>query len=401
MKNVLFFILAFFSLLLNSCALFEIPTRPQSEPGPRITRMGFEDDSAKDARAYEIVQSDFLQNWKTHPNAETLFAVAENEHRMNLDSVALARLKNPQVQSLVQSSSQLQLLLAEIYFSLELFEIAEQHYFHILQTENKSLLLRWRLFSCYEKTKSYDKALIQLQELQSFEPDQSFLAYKRGKILSAMSPEKSNQAIAEFEKAVALKPDFKAANLELAELLMKNSRYEESAKLLGLLERKFGPDFDVHKAAGEASLRSGDFEDAERRFLVLSKSASFGLEAYKKLAEVYRGQQNLGKQIWALNEALQIDIADDQLRLQLTEAYLQGNQILEAQKYALEISPQSDLYIDGQEQLIRYFEKNQDNMSAQTKRQQLALKYPDNPRVKEIVSAGKSDFNRSPATKSD
>lgn len=401
MKNGLFLKLSFLSFLSSSCAIFSSPQRQQTDPGPRITRMGFEYEGENKNRASELILPELLLNWNTNPSTEHLLALTETEHQMNLDSSALTRLNSPLGRKLTETSPSLKLLMAEIYYRLELFEIAVQHYKQILQSEEKSLLIRWRLYSCYEKLGSFQQALLQLQKLQPIEPDQSFVNYKRGKILSLINKSDLEPAIEEYQKAIQLKPDFKSAHLELAELLMQTGRFEESARLLDRLERRFGPDVDVYLLAGEASLRVGDYEDAERRFLVLSKSESFRLQAYKKLSELYSASQNINKQIWALTEALRIDMADDQLRLQLTFAHLQNRQVLEAQKYALEISPQSDFYIEGQKSLILYFEKNQDQQSAQIKRQQLAQKFPDHPIVKDFLSNQGSNGDRSPATAPD
>lgn len=131
------------------------------------------------------------------------------------------------------SSPHLHLLLANIYYSMEKYPAAALEYQKALKAEPQATVPRVNLAMALAKIGKFDKALVQMEIVRSFEANLPQIPLYLGKI-HAMRYRKEQkgwkEAVAEFRKAVLALPEDVEVYKELGDILAENAQYAEARK---------------------------------------------------------------------------------------------------------------------------------------------------------------------------
>jgi tetratricopeptide (TPR) repeat protein len=142
---------------------------------------------------------------------------------------------------------------------------------------------------------------------------------------------KDDQAIQEYRRALAIKPDLQNVHFSIGNLLWTRSRSEEA--LLELQEEiKLDPNHpQAHYEIGDILYGQGKLAEAETHLLKAVKLEPSMIEAHVALERLYTNQEQLTKALYHLGKAVEIDPGDSTPHYRLSVLYRKLGRIREAQ----------------------------------------------------------------------
>jgi tetratricopeptide (TPR) repeat protein len=183
----------------------------------------------------------------------------------------------------------------------------------------------------YELAEGY-QILSYLTSLWVFEADpNSYRAHQlKGQYFEAMN--KDEQAIQEYRRALAIKPDLQNVHFSIGNLLWTRSRSEEA--LLELQEEvKLDPNHpQAHYEIGDIYYGQGKLAEAETHLLKAVQIDPSMIEAHLALERLYTNQQQVTKALHHLAKAVEIDPEDATPHYRLAGLYRKLGRIREAEK---------------------------------------------------------------------
>ena len=183
----------------------------------------------------------------------------------------------------------------------------------------------------YELAEGY-QILSYLTSLWVFEADpNSYRSHQlKGQYFEALN--KDEQAIQEYRRALAIKPDLQNVHFSIGNLLWTRSRSEEA--LLELQEEiKLDSNHpQAHYEIGDILYGQGKLAEAEMHLLKAVKLEPSMIEAHVALERLYTNQQQLTKALYHLGKAVEIDPEDSTPHYRLSVLYRKLGRIREAEK---------------------------------------------------------------------
>jgi tetratricopeptide (TPR) repeat protein len=162
------------------------------------------------------------------------------------------------------------------------------------------------------------------------EPDSYRSHQLKGQYFEALN--KDEQAIQEYRRALAIKPDLQNVHFSIGNLLWTRSRSEEAFVELQE-EIKLDPNHpQAHYEIGDILYGQGKLAEAETHLLKAVKLEPSMIEAHVALERLYTNQQQLTKALYHLGKAVEIDPEDSTPHYRLSVLYRKLGRIREAEK---------------------------------------------------------------------
>lgn len=183
----------------------------------------------------------------------------------------------------------------------------------------------------YELAEGF-QILSYLTSLWVFQADpNSYRAHQlKGQYFEALN--KDEQAIQEYRRALAIKPDLQNVHFTIGNLLWARSRSEEA--LLELQEEvKLDPNHpQAHYEIGDILYGQGKLAEAETHLLKAVQVDPSMIEAHLALERLYTNQQQVTKALHHLAKAVEIDPEDATPHYRLSTLYRKLGRVREAEK---------------------------------------------------------------------
>jgi tetratricopeptide (TPR) repeat protein len=162
------------------------------------------------------------------------------------------------------------------------------------------------------------------------EPNSYHSHQLKGQYFEALN--KDDQAIQEYRRALAIKPDLQNVHFAIGNLLWTQSRSEEA--LLELQEEiKLDPNHpQAHYEIGDIFYGQGKLAEAETHLLKAVKLEPSMIEAHLALERLYTSQEQVTKALYHLAKAVEIDPEDATPHYRLSVLYRKLGRIPEADK---------------------------------------------------------------------
>ena len=176
------------------------------------------------------------------------------------------------------------------------------------------------------------QVLSYLTSLWVFETEpNSYRAHQlKGQYFEALN--KDEQAIQEYRRSLAIKPDLQNVHFSIGNLLWTRSRSDEA--LVELQEEiKLDPNHpQAHYEIGDILYGQGKLAEAETHLLKAVKLEPSMIEAHVALERLYTNQEQLTKALYHLGKAVEIDPEDSTPHYRLSVLYRKLGRIQEAEK---------------------------------------------------------------------
>lgn len=114
-------------------------------------------------------------------------------------------------------------------------------------------------------------AKAQLDEAEKLRPDDPEIYNARGIVSMRIA---ASEAIGEFDRALALKPDYAEARTNLAKALYQESRHAEAAELLEEMARQRPADLEIRMLLGSTYAEMNDLDAAARHYHEAAEAAA-------------------------------------------------------------------------------------------------------------------------------
>lgn len=232
--------------------------------------------------------------------------------------------------------------LGNTYLKTERNDLAEATFVKGFEADPKNLTIMRALNDIYEKTNQTAKRITLMEGFAEANNDaETWLA------VGNLYDQQGNavKAKAAFQKALAIDPEYSAANVRLAFMLYDEGNYAES---IPMLEKAFelAPDNDIISSRlATAYQKSGRIQDAIARYEGLIKNDPNNVNAYLNLVNLYRTDNKDSKAIETINALKKIDPNNPYVYLNLAAIYLSQNKYNDAETNAnLTISKDAGLY---------------------------------------------------------
>ena len=207
-------------------------------------------------------------------------------------------------------------------------EEIQRHQQHVQAAQKQNDNSAERLYALAE---GY-QVLSYLSSLWVFETEpNSYRSHQlKGQYFEALN--KDEQAIQEYKRALALKPDLQNVHFSIGNLLWTRSRSDEA--LLELQEEiKLDPNHpQAHYEIGDILYGQGKLAEAETHLLKAVKLEPSMIEAHLALEKLYTNQQQTAKALHHLSKAVEIDPEDATPHYRLSVLYRKLGRIAEAEK---------------------------------------------------------------------
>lgn len=247
-----------------------------------------------------------------------------------------------QVVALKPDKVEAYIFLGNTYLKTDRIDLAEATFVKGYEIDSKNLTIMRALNDIYEKTNQTAKRIALMEGYAEASNDaETWLAV--GNLYDQQG--NSAKAKASFQKALAIDPEYSAANVRLAFMLYDEGSYAES---IPLLEEAFelAPDNDlVSSRLATAYQKSGRIQDAIAKYEGLIKNDPNNVNAYLNLVNLYRTDNKDSKAIETVNALKKVDPNNPYVYLNLAAIYLSQNKYNDAETNAnLTLSKDSSLY---------------------------------------------------------
>lgn len=232
--------------------------------------------------------------------------------------------------------------LGNTYLKMENNSLAEQAFTKAYEIDPKDQRIIIALIDLYDKINQPAKRIILMEKVAEANQDaETWLA------VGNLYDQQGNKAKAKeaFRKALAIDPEYSAANVRLAFMLYDEENYAES---IPMLEKAFelAPDNDIiSRRLATAYQKSGRISDAIARYEGLIRNDPNNVNAYLNLVSLYRTNNQDGKAIETINALKKVAPNNEYVYLNLAAIYLGQNKLNDAETNAnLTITKNSSLY---------------------------------------------------------
>ncbi|MDH3326914.1 MAG: tetratricopeptide repeat protein [Gammaproteobacteria bacterium] len=227
-----------------------------------------------------------------------------------------------------------------VYKKQKDYKSAIEKFKRAIELDHKYTAAWFQLGKTQLQKKDYKNAKISFLKVLDFDKLNASSWYYLGRI---SSKEKDyDKAIEAYSRAVELKPSFLKAKLNLAVRYSNKKKHEKAAELYQSIVKADATYAKAWLNLGISSFNLGGLDQAETAlatYLTLKPDSVIG---YQRLARVYSKQQRHKKAVLALEQALDIDISNIDLRLEYASALKDAGRINDAKmelKKALKLDP--------------------------------------------------------------
>lgn len=160
---------------------------------------------------------------------------------------------------------------------------------------------------CHARQQQRDAALACFQKAVELKPDFAHAHNNVGNVLKELG--RLDEALGCYQQAVRLKPDFAEAHNNLGNLLRELGRFE-AAEASCRDAIRLRPDFaDAHNNLGAALVEQGRSEEAEACYRRALELKPYFAEAHNNLGNLLRDQERIEEAIFSLREAVRLQPA--------------------------------------------------------------------------------------------
>jgi len=200
---------------------------------------------------------------------------------------------------------------------------------------------------------AFDKGLSEYREAMLYNADLAAQRYNLGNL--AVNLGDDEQAVAVYEKSIAIDDRFYPAKVNLAMLYNRQGKNREAEKLLREVVEREPELYEVSYSLGLLLAEMQKYQDAERYLAVAASGLNYGRARYNHgQVLLVLNQPDLAEQ--ALLTALSLDPQNSEFFLALADFYLKSGQTEKARELAVNISRQFPDHKTAIE-LLRYLER--------------------------------------------
>ncbi|MBC8204948.1 MAG: tetratricopeptide repeat protein [FCB group bacterium] len=221
---------------------------------------------------------------------------------------------------------------------LEIVKAAEKVYYGRRVKELESILVKTprdytanlELARLKRDLKDYQEAIRYFDKYVEHYPDDFIVRRERALILKLLK--RTPEAVSEYRRLAAVKPDDRELRLELGEALLDDDRYLEEARMLFSSEKENTPDDPrVLLGLADAQRRLGNFPAAR---VIYENSLAQNPDLERAKEGLRTMETDKGLQIRNLERMLTIDSQDDATRRELVMLLLKVDRDFDAEKQA-------------------------------------------------------------------
>lgn len=220
-----------------------------------------------------------------------------------------------------------------LYSSTKMYPAAIKEYEQVLKLDSHNTDAPLFLGAVWAERKQYDKAIGYFDILvKNSDYATPFLAhYYKGRVRLEQGTDKSKQqAIAEFNKTLDLKPDFVDALMILGQIYQKDKKTEEAVKLYRNHQIERGSNPRVADALAQIYLETERFDLAYEQLKIVESMGEDQVGAKVRMGLIQVELKNYDLAVSKFKEVLDVTPESDKIRFYLAAIYKEKKQFPEA-----------------------------------------------------------------------
>lgn len=281
------------------------------------------------------------------------------------------------------------LLVGGLYSSMKAYAKAHDAYAKVMQLDPKNLDAPLYIGALYSEQKKSDKA-VQYFEMLAKNSDYNspqLAHYYIGRVRLDQGSKFDKEAIAAFQKAIDIKPDFVDAVISLGVVYNRQGQEDKALNLYVKYQKEHTPNSKVADILAQLYIEKNNYAKAFEQLEVVEADTDDRLNVRMKMALILIEQKHYDMAAQKLEEIL-LDAPDsDKVRFYLAAVYEESEQFEKARKSYVLIPPASAYYGEAVVHAA-YILKNQGRLNEALEITRAGLKHrQDQPQVYAIYAS--------------